>query len=99
MSIKLSKTLAALLAAALAGASLLPGCVGTPPEGALPLAPVSASPGAQLWRENCIRCHNLRLPDAYSDMEWGIVVHHMRVRAGLTGDEQRAIVAFLQNGF
>lgn len=55
--------------------------------------------GAEVWAQNCIRCHNLRLPDSYSDAEWQVIVHHMRVRANLTGAEQRAIVQFIKDGF
>jgi mono/diheme cytochrome c family protein len=55
--------------------------------------------GAELWAQNCIRCHNLRPPDSYSAEQWGVIVHHMRVRASLTAREHRAILRFLQNGF
>lgn len=53
--------------------------------------------GARLWRENCIRCHTLRLPDERSDAEWDVIVHHMRVRANLTGEEARLITRFLKS--
>jgi cytochrome c5 len=53
--------------------------------------------GAQLWSENCGRCHNLRPPTQYSAAEWQIIVHHMRLRADLTGQEQRSITEFLQS--
>ncbi len=52
--------------------------------------------GARLWRENCMRCHNLRDPQERSDAEWETLVHHMRVRANLTGEEARRIARFLQ---
>lgn len=52
--------------------------------------------GAQLWAENCGRCHNVRSPSRYSDAQWEVIVHHMRVRANLTGAQQRAISAFLK---
>src|SRR5450755_2834999 len=39
--------------------------------------------GSQLWSENCARCHNMRSPSAYSDAEWEVVMHHMRVRSPL----------------
>ncbi len=51
--------------------------------------------GAQLWAENCIRCHNLREPRERSDREWDIIMHHMRVRANLTAEEHRLISQFL----
>ncbi len=54
--------------------------------------------GAQLWAENCRRCHNFRSPASLTDSQWEIVMLHMRVRANLTGQEHRAILAFLQSG-
>ncbi len=52
--------------------------------------------GAQLWAQNCIRCHNIRNPASLSDRQWEIVLHHMRVRAGLTADEHALILEFLK---
>jgi hypothetical protein len=52
--------------------------------------------GVQLWSENCSRCHNMRPPAEFSPAQWATVVHHMRLRANLTGDEQRKITEFLQ---
>ena len=53
--------------------------------------------GARLWRQNCIRCHSLRLPNERSDGEWDVLVQHMRVRANLTGQEARLITRFLKS--
>ena len=52
--------------------------------------------GAMLWEQNCIRCHNVRTPSALSDTQWKVVMHHMRVRAGLTAEEHESILRFLQ---
>jgi hypothetical protein len=52
--------------------------------------------GAQLWAANCARCHNVRAPQSFSDAQWEAVVMHMRLRADLTGPEQRKITEFLQ---
>ena len=52
--------------------------------------------GAQAWAENCTRCHNLRAPNELSDAQWITSVFHMRVKAGLTGQETRDILTFLQ---
>ena len=52
--------------------------------------------GAKLWAQNCIRCHNIRNPASLSDRQWEIVLHHMRVRAGLTADEHELILEFLK---
>lgn len=53
--------------------------------------------GAQLWAENCSRCHNIRSPRSYSDSQWQAITHHMRLRANLTGEETRVITEFLQS--
>ena len=53
--------------------------------------------GAQLWAENCTRCHNMRPPTTYSDAEWEVATHHMRVRANLTPVEHKKIVEFLKS--
>jgi hypothetical protein len=59
-------------------------------------ASVSSKGAAQLWAENCNRCHNSRPPGEFSDAQWQVIVHHMRVRAGLTAEESRQILAFLK---
>ena len=61
-----------------------------------PAEQASARTGAQLWSDNCARCHNARPPQSFSDAQWQAVVHHMRLRADLTGQEQRKITEFLQ---
>jgi nitrate/TMAO reductase-like tetraheme cytochrome c subunit len=53
--------------------------------------------GEELWSNNCQRCHNLQSPAMFSPMQWDIIVHHMRVRANLTGADQRAIAEFLKS--
>jgi hypothetical protein len=52
--------------------------------------------GVQLWSENCARCHNMRPPEEFSGAQWEAIVHEMRLRANLSGEEQREIVKFLQ---
>jgi len=54
--------------------------------------------GAQLWAENCIRCHNIRSPSSYSPAQWEVVMMHMRVRANLTPEEHKKILEFLKSG-
>jgi cytochrome c5 len=56
-----------------------------------------AKGGAQLWGENCARCHNMRSPSIYSDAEWDVAMAHMRVRANLTADEYKKIQEFLKS--
>ena len=60
------------------------------------MAPAQEKAGSELWAENCARCHNLRPPEYYSDAQWDTVVHHMRLRANLTGQEAKAIATFLK---
>ncbi len=52
--------------------------------------------GASLYSANCGRCHNPRGPGEYSDGIWPLIVTHMRVIAGLPGDQAREIEAFLR---
>lgn len=52
--------------------------------------------GAKAWADNCNRCHNMRDPRELRDDQWRVVVTHMRMRAGLTGQEARDILTFLQ---
>lgn len=60
-------------------------------------APAKPKKGkAQIWAETCNRCHNTRSPDSYNGKEWAVVMTHMRVRGYLTGEDQRAILEFLQ---
>jgi hypothetical protein len=53
--------------------------------------------GEELWSNNCLRCHNIRPATMYGDAQWDVIVHHMRLRANITGQEQRAIVEFLKS--
>ncbi len=55
-----------------------------------------AARGGQIWAENCARCHNMRSPSDLTDEQWIASVAHMRIRAGLTGQEARDVLAFLQ---
>jgi hypothetical protein len=54
--------------------------------------------GQELWSMNCQRCHNVRSPVMYNNAQWDVIVHHMRVRANLTGADARAIADFLKSG-
>ncbi|HKK07055.1 MAG TPA: hypothetical protein VKA50_14530 [Gammaproteobacteria bacterium] len=53
--------------------------------------------GLKAWEQNCARCHNARDPKEYSDALWKPVITHMRIRAGLTGQEARDILKFIQD--
>lgn len=62
-----------------------------------PSALIAAKPGAQLWTENCTRCHNTPPPSIYSDAQWEAVGEHMRYKANLTDQEVTKVVAFLKS--
>ncbi len=54
------------------------------------------SEGSKVWADNCNRCHNMRGPKELRDDQWISTAFHMRVRAGLTGQETRDLITFLQ---
>lgn len=88
--------LALLLAAGVT--TFVAGCNTTQPAGtAASKESPSGKGGAELWSENCARCHNLRSPSTFSDAEWDVAVHHMRVRANLTPEESKKILEFLKS--
>jgi len=53
--------------------------------------------GSELWSNNCGHCHNKRSPEKFSDASWSVIVQHMKVRANLTGEEERKIREFLES--
>jgi cytochrome c2 len=57
---------------------------------------VSAKGGAQLWAENCQRCHNTPSPSTFSHEQWETIGLHMQTRSLITEEERKKIVAFLQ---
>ncbi len=52
--------------------------------------------GADLWSQNCSRCHNIRSPQEFNDAQWEIIVSHMRIIGGIPAAQARAITKFLQ---
>lgn len=84
-----------------AGISVVAGCGPSHADGthASGLAfgefPHTHKTGGQIWADNCSRCHNPRPATQYSAQQWEIIAAHMRVRANLSGEEQRAIYHFL----
>jgi cytochrome c len=53
--------------------------------------------GAQLWGENCGRCHNAPGPGEFRNSNWDVIGQHMRVRANLTGTDTEKIISFLKD--
>jgi len=71
--------------------------ISTPTEKKTPSKNVPApAEGAKLWAQTCGHCHNIRSPNSYSDAQWDVALLHMRVRANLTAEEHKAILAFLK---
>ena len=74
-----------------------------PSDGSRGAATPSATPnasdfarGAQAWADNCARCHAMRDPKSLTDTEWQVVTTHMRLRAGLEGQQTKQIIEFLK---
>ena len=88
-----------LTALVVSGCSTAPApAAGTAAGGSPTLAnAVSSKSGAQLWGERCGFCHNVRSPTSFNDAQWEVATLHMRVRANMTGDEQRKILEFLKS--
>jgi hypothetical protein len=57
---------------------------------------VKGKSGAQLWAENCQRCHNTPSPASFSHDQWTTIGMHMQTRAMITDEERDKIVAFLR---
>jgi cytochrome c1 len=86
------------LAAGIFAAAMAGGCAtNTSTATTQPDSLAAEKSGAQLWTDNCMRCHNLRGPETYSAAQWEVTVHHMRLRANLTGQEARKITEFLKS--
>ena len=57
---------------------------------------VADKSGAQLWGENCQRCHNTPSPGSFSGDQWITIGMHMQTRALITEKERDKIVEFMQ---
>ena len=57
---------------------------------------ISMKSGAQLWSENCQRCHNTPSPSTFSPEQWETIGMHMQSRALFTNTEIDKIVEFLK---
>lgn len=93
LSVLLAATVSALIAGCDTTSAKSSAAAATPPNN----QDIVAKSGAQLWSENCARCHNLRSPSTFSDSEWDVAVHHMRIRANLTAEESKKILEFLKS--
>ncbi|HVA97880.1 MAG TPA: cytochrome c [Bacteroidia bacterium] len=82
------KVILASLAIVLTSIMLIDGC--KTPEA------ISTKSGAQLWGENCNRCHNAPDPTMFSDDQWDAATEHMHQKALLTDQEIDKIRTFLK---
>lgn len=58
--------------------------------------PMAYARGAKAWAETCSRCHGMRDARQFTDRQWPVITTHMRLRAGLDGQQVRDITLFLQ---
>jgi mono/diheme cytochrome c family protein len=98
-TLRLAVFAAAVVAGCVAGCETLPPA--PPAAGAdAPIGPAAeqtevCAGGAEVWAQNCARCHNPRPLNQFSSTQWDLIAHHMRVRANLTAEEYRTIRAYL----
>ena len=59
-------------------------------------ADTSTINGAEVFNNNCARCHNARSLDEFSLQEWEVIMPHMREKAHLTGKETDAVMDFIR---
>lgn len=80
--------LAVVIVFTISGVEILNGCAAS--------QKVAAKSGAQLWAENCQRCHNTPSPSSFSAEQWETIGMHMQSRALLTDKERDKIIEFLK---
>ena len=49
--------------------------------------------GSQVFQQNCSRCHNA--PQGFPPQISGTILRHMRVRASLSADDEKALLRFM----
>jgi hypothetical protein len=87
----------AVIIVSCAAITWLIGCAANQRSGEV-AAGTTGKSGAQLWAENCVRCHNIRSPSSLSPAQWEVAAMHMRIRANLTPEEHKKILEFLKSG-
>ena len=53
--------------------------------------------GAQVYANNCNRCHEYRSPTEFTGPQWSIITTHMRIVGGIPADESRAVFEYLKS--
>lgn len=93
---RITLLLALVIALPLSALAATPQAAPAAPAAAPEADPEAFSRGAKAWADTCVRCHNMRDPKDFSDRQWKVVMTHMRLRAGLDGQQVRDITVFLQ---
>jgi mono/diheme cytochrome c family protein len=65
----------------------------TPDKSDKQARPQPTNDGERAFHQNCSRCH--QAPQGFSPSISGTIVRHMRVRANLSREDERAILKFL----
>jgi cytochrome c5 len=55
--------------------------------------PAGSDRGQEVFHQNCYRCH--QEPEGFSPSVSGTIAKHMRVRAGLSDEDYKALLKFL----
>ena len=58
-----------------------------------PASPTAPSDGERVFNQNCSRCHTA--PQSFSPRISFAVIRHMRVRASLSAEEEKALLKFM----
>ncbi len=56
-------------------------------------ADADADRGSRVFQENCSRCHHA--PQGFPQQISGTILRHMRVRASLSADDEKALLHFM----
>ena len=64
-----------------------------PQNAAQKMTSVNSDRGQQVFKQNCSRCH--QEPQGFSPSISGTIAKHMRVRAGLSDEDYKALMKFL----
>jgi cytochrome c5 len=58
-----------------------------------PASPTAPSDGERVFNQNCSRCHTA--PQGFSPRVTFAVIRHMRVRASLSAEDEKALLHFM----
>ncbi|ACV26704.1 MULTISPECIES: c-type cytochrome [Kangiella] len=58
---------------------------------------VEVGSGAEIYNDNCARCHNPRPIQEFTGADWSVIVPHMREKGHLTGEEARVLEKYIQD--